>query len=137
MGRPIQKRQIQAGGGRIQVTSAYFTGDGAVTPTSVSGKLYIDNQRSSRKFTVRGMGTNGDKSEVLTLVGKATPAEGEFCIQCILDDSTVTYVTRLHNRTVSVQEDNDPTTLQHLPFTRLTEASDEGQVSNKANIDVQ
>jgi hypothetical protein len=135
MGRPIQKRQIGDGSNRIQVTAAYFTGDGAVTPTSVGNQLYIDRQRSSRKFLVKDEA--GTKSEVLTLVGKATPDEGEFSIQCILDDSTVTYVTRLHNRTVSVQEDDDATTLQHLPFTRLTEETDEGQVSNKANIDVQ
>ena len=135
MGRPIQERQIGEGAGRIQVTAAYFTGDGAATTSDVNNKMYIDRQRSSRKFKVTN--ENGSKEEVLTLVGKATPAVGEFCIQVVLDDSTLVYVTRLHNRTVSVQEDNDPTTIQDLPFVRLTEGSDEGQVANKGNIDVQ
>ena len=147
MGRPIQKRKIGLGSYRIEVSSARFTGDGAAISGSVSNPLYIDRQRGSLQFLVKNK--DGSKSEKLKLVGKATPGEGEFMIRVTiddtadgnLDDSSVRYVTKLHNRTVSVQEDDDASTMIHLPYF-ISETGDEGLVAGMdgvalAVIDVQ
>jgi len=91
--------------------------------------------------------SQGTKSEKLTLVGKATPAEGEFnimvtlddVVDATLDDSAVYYVTKLHNRTVSCQPDDDPAGMIHLPY-QLTATGDNeilGDGFTLANIDVQ
>ena len=147
MGRPIQKRKIGQGSAKIQVSNAYFTGDGAASSGSVNDQFYIDRQRGSLTFIVKN--ATGSKSEKLTLVGKATPAEGEFNIMVTLDasdpvdgvlnDSAVYYVTKLHNRTVSCQPDDDPTGLIHLPYQLSTTGDNEilGVDFTLANIDVQ
>jgi len=145
MGRPIQSRKIGQGSGKIQVTTAYFTGDGATTSGSVNNELYIDRQRGSLQFIVKNV--DGSKSEKLKLVGKATPTEGEFNIAVTLDnnadgivgDSTVYYVTKLHNRTVSCQPDDDATGRIHLPYELRTDGDNEVLADGflLANIDVQ
>jgi hypothetical protein len=145
MGRPIQKRKIGLGSAKIEVTSAYFTGDGGVTTGDIANPLYIDRQRGSLQFLVKDK--NGTKSEKLKLVGKANPAAGEMSIRVAIDvtidgdassDSTYYYVTKLHNRTVSCQSDNDPTTMVHLPYQLSTGGDDlVYQDLTLANIDVQ
>ena len=145
MGRPIQKRKIGLGTAKIEVTIARFTGDGGTTSGSISNPLYIDRQRGSLQFLVKDK--NGTKSEKLELVGKATPAAGEFSIRVAidndpdgnLDDSTYYYVTKLHNRTVSCQPDDDPTGMIHLPYQLSTGGDDAilGDGFTLANIDVQ
>ena len=145
MGRPVQKRKIGAGAARIEVTAARFSTGGVVTGSD-SDKLYIERQRGSNRFKIKQLNTDAD--EVLTLVGKATPAAGEFCIVVQvdddadgnLDDSALYYVTRLHNRTVSCQPDDDPSNMIHLKYQLATEATDEGLAGDGftiANIDVQ
>ena len=145
MGRPIQKRKIGLGSAKIEVTSARFSSGGVVN-SDVSDKLYIDKQRGSLQFLIKS--ENSGLSEKLKLVGKATPAAGEFNIKVtlddtadgVLDDSATYYVTKLHNRTVSCQPDNDPSNMIHLTYQLNTEATDEGIVGDGftiANIDVQ
>ena len=146
MGRPIQKRKIGLGSAKIEVSTAYFTGDGSATASRTDNQFYIDRQRGSLQFLVKDR--LGTKSEKLKLVGKATPAVGEFNIAVTidddadgnLDDSAVYYVTKLHNRTVSCQPDGDPSNMIHLTYQLNTEATDEGIVGDGftiANIDVQ
>ena len=142
MGRPVQKRKIGQGSARIEVTKARFSTGGVITG-DIDDPLYIDRQRGSLQFIVK----NSTSSEKLKLVGKATPAAGEFCIAVtidddadgVLDDSATYYVTKLHNRTVSCQADNDPTTMIHLTY-QLSTTGDNALLGDGftiANIDVQ
>ena len=142
MGRPIQKRKIGQGSAKIEVTAARFS-TGGVISGDIADPLYIDRQRGSLQFIVK----NSSSEEKLKLVGKATPAAGEFCIAVTidddadtnLDDSAVYYVTKLHNRTVSCQPDDDPTGQIHLPYQLSTTGDNEilGDGFTLANIDVQ
>ena len=145
MGRPIQKRKIGLGSAKIEVTSARFS-TGNVVSSSPNDQLYIDKQRGSLQFLIKNK--NNTLSEKLKLVGKATPAAGEFNIKVtlddttdgVLDDSATYYVTKLHNKTVSCQPDNDASNMIHLTYQLNTEATDEGIVGDGftiANIDVQ
>lgn len=113
MGRPINKQKLGFGSGRIAVSRHFFTG-GAEATTSA----HIVRQVASNKFVVR-LDSNNDgggpfsprthaSDEVMTLVNKAngTMSAGEFRIDAVGSDSTTYQVTRLHNRTVQL-EDND------------------------------
>ena len=142
MGRPIQKRKIGQGSAKIEVTSARFSTGGVITG-DIADPLYIDRQRGSVQFLIK----NSTNSEKLKLVGKATPAAGEFNIKVTiddtvdgaLDDSATYYVTKLHNRTVSCQPDGDHTGMIHLTY-QLSSTGDEGTLGDGftiANIDVQ
>jgi len=99
MGRPINKRKIGQGDGKILCSAYYFTGasevNGATTPA------WIVSQRSTNKFNV----TDGTTTEVLQLVNKTAGglAEGEFIINAILDDSSVVQVTKLRNKTIQYE----------------------------------
>lgn len=145
MGRPIQKRKIGQGTAKIEVTSAYFTGGGSAITSALEAPIYIDRQRSSVQFLVVNSQTGA--SEKLKLVGKASPGEGEFCIAVTidndpdgnLDDSTLYYVTKLHNRTVSCQPNNTPGSMIHLAYQLRTDGDNEvlGDGFTLANIDVQ
>lgn len=144
MGRPVQKRKIGLGSAKIEVTAARFSAGGVVT-SSVNNPLYIDRQRGSLQFIIKD--ANGTQSEKLKLVGKATPAAGEFCISVTidddadgnLDDSAVYYVTKLHNRTVSCQPDDDASSMIHLTYQLSTTGDNAilGDGFTLANIDVQ
>ena len=99
MGRPINKRKIGQGEGKILCSAYYFTGasevNGGATPA------WIVSQRSTNKFNV----TDGTTTEVLELVNKSAGAlaAGEFIINAILDDSSVVQVTKLRNRTIQYE----------------------------------
>jgi len=99
MGRPINKRKIGQGDGKILCSAYYFTGasevNGATTPA------WIVSQRSTNKFNV----TDGTTTEVLQLVNKTAGglAAGEFIINAILDDSSVVQVTKLRNKTIQYE----------------------------------
>ena len=145
MGRPIQERKIGVGTAKIQVTSARFSAGGVVTGSS-DQPLYIERQRSSLRFKIAQVGS--DTTEVLQLVPKATPAAGEFSILVTVDDdadgalndSSVYYVAKLHNRTVSVCQDDDESTMIHLPYTLQAGDNDQALLGDGfvlANIDAQ
>jgi hypothetical protein len=99
MGRPINKRKIGQGDGKILCSAYYFTSasevNGATTPA------WIVSQRSTNKFNV----TDGTTTEVLTLVNETAGslAEGTFIINAMLDDSSTVQVTKLRNRTVQYE----------------------------------
>jgi|AACY02.5.fsa_nt_gi hypothetical protein len=145
MGRPIQERKIGVGTAKIQVTSARFS-TGPVVTGSSDQPLYIERQRSSLRFKIAQVGST--TTEVLKLVPKATPAAGEFSIMVTLDgiadgdldDSSVYYVAKLHNKTVSVCLDDDETSMIHLPYTLQAGDNDQELLADGfilANIDAQ
>jgi len=102
MGRPINKRKIGQGAGRLEVSRYFFTNTSEVASTTTPA--WIVSQRSTRKFRV----TDGSTTEVLTLVNQSSGdlSAGEFAIDARLDDSTVVQITKLHNRTVSYEQAN-------------------------------
>jgi len=102
MGRPINKRFIGEGAGKIEVSRYFFTGASEVASTATPA--YIVSQRSSRRYKV----SDGTTTETLTLVNQSSGdlSAGEFAIDAVLDDSTTVQITKLHNRTVSYEQEN-------------------------------
>ena len=96
MGRPINKKHIGDGAGKIQVTAVKFAAGGEITTES-----HIVNQRSGSKFTV----TDGTKSEVCTLVNKSIGGLGasEFCINVTDSDGVTKQVTKMYNRKMQLE----------------------------------
>lgn len=106
MGRPVNKRKIGYGTGRIAVTRHFFTsGAEATTPA------HIYKQKGDSKFWVRLDSDNANPAagEVLKLVNKAGTGggealvAGEFTIDARGSDSTVYQVTKLRNKTVQIE----------------------------------
>ena len=144
MGRPIQKAKMQPIGdtgptgtsGRLAVTAYRPYGGAKVDSTTA----YIVNQRGSKKFKIH----LEDSSEEVMLLKAVAPASlandnvnglGEFCVQVILDDSTVAYVEKFYNNTIHYVE-ADGTTTGTVKYTLGGEGSDEGAVANLGSIDV-
>ena len=73
--------------------------------------------------------------QVLTLTGKAPASltNGEFCIQIILDDSTVAYATKICNNTVSYLTAGGVS--GSTKYSLSAEGSDEGKVTDIGSID--
>ena len=109
MGRPVRKDRFGSTAGDFEVTGAFSTestqpdGSGAEAVSTVSGN-YIEAQRSSTRFKVNFLSSDGSTrlSQILDLKAVATGslAAGQFCIQIILDDSTVAYAAKIFNNTV-------------------------------------
>jgi hypothetical protein len=144
MGRPIQKAKMQPIGdtgptgtsGRLAVTAYRPYGGAKVDSTTA----YIVNQRGSKKFKIH----LEDSSEEVMLLKAVAPASlandnvnglGEFCVQVILDDSTVAYVEKFYNNTIHYVE-ADGTTTGTVKYTLGSEGTDEGAVANLGSIDV-
>ena len=102
MGRPINKRFIGQGAGKIEVSRYFFTGASEVASTATPA--WIVSQKSSRRYKV----SDGTTTETLTLVNQSANdlSAGEFAIDAVLDDSTTVQITKLHNRTVSYEQAN-------------------------------
>ena len=109
MGRPVKKSRFGNSAGDFEVTGAFATGttqpdgSGAEALSTATGN-YIVSQRSSKQFKVNFLSTDGSTrlTQVLTLTAKAPGSltNGEFCVQIILDDSTVAYASKIFNNTV-------------------------------------
>ena len=144
MGRPIKDSKMAGGAndfggnlsGKLAVT-AYRPYGGAKVDSTVA---YIVNQRGSKKFKIH----LEDSSEEVMLLKAVAPASlandnvngmGEFCVQVILDDSTVAYVEKFYNNTIHYVE-ADGTTTGTVKYTLGDEGSDEGKVANLGSIDV-
>ena len=164
MGRPIkiQKGNITSAGGSanghatggkggslagmIEVTGAYYSAsddsghDSTVSVSTESG-TYIARQRSTKKFKIYGTSSDGSTSisGVLSLTPKAPGAlaSGEFCVQAIGSDSTVYYVSKLHNRSAKVSSDAG-SNFKHFGASLLAEGTDEEATSSSyVVLDVQ
>ena len=109
MGRPLKKGRFGSSAGDIEVTGAFSNnttqpdGTGAESVSTASGN-FIVSQRGSKRFKVNFLSADGSTRniEVLTLkaVAPGSLTNGEFCVQIILDDSTVAYVEKFYNNTV-------------------------------------
>ena len=144
MGRPIKSTWIGNAAGRIEVTGAFSTettqpdGSGAEAVSTVTGQ-YISAQRSSSRFKVVFTSTDGSTSQTqvldLTAVAPASLTAGQFCVQIILNDSTVAYVSRFYNSTVHYVEAGGDTGT--CTYSRGVEGTDEAQAGSGAgSIDV-
>mgnify|MGYP001360504653 CR=1 FL=1 len=105
MGRPIKKSRIHGaasgfGGdhaGKIAVTGYRPTGGSLVS----SATAYVVSQRGSKLFKIH----LEDSSEAVYELKAVAPASlantsNQFCVQVILNDSTVAYVDKFFNRTI-------------------------------------
>lgn len=69
-----------------------------------------------------------------TLSAADASGMGQFCVQVILDDSTVAYVSKFYNNVVSYVDTAGNT--GKIKYTLGSEGTDEGQVASSGNIDV-
>ena len=144
MGRPIRKDRMVSGAsdfggdlsGKIAVTAYRPSGAAKVDSTTA----YIVSQRGSMKFKIH-LEDSTEAVYCLKAVApgslSATPpvgSDGVFCVQIILDDSTVAYVEKFYNNTVHYVTAGGVT--GNAPYTLKAEGTDEGQDTGKANIDV-
>jgi hypothetical protein len=93
MGRPIAKKFIGDGAGKIQVTAVKFAAGGEVLTES-----HIVRQRTAKSFVV----TDGSKTETCTLVNKSIGGlgAGEFTINVTDSDGAQQQVAKMTNRKV-------------------------------------
>jgi hypothetical protein len=145
MGRPIKESKMVGGAndfggdlsGKLAVT-AYRPFGGSKVDSTVA---YIVNQRGSKKFKIH----LDDSSEEVMLLKAVAPGSlannnvngmGEFCVQVILNDSTVAYVEKFYNNTIHYVE-SDGTTTGTVKYTLGAEGTDEGQAgAGIGSIDV-
>ena len=99
MGRPINKKHIGDGAGKIQVSAVRFAAGSEISANAAES--HIVNQRSNTKFTV----TDGSKTEVCTLVNKSIGAlaASEFIINVTDSDGVTKQVTKLYNRKMQLE----------------------------------
>ena len=127
MGRPIKRTKMGGdvgfGGalsGKIAVTGYRPSGGSLVSSTTA----YVVSQRGSRLFKIH----LEDSSEAVYELKAVAPASlantsNQFCVQVILNDSTVAYVDRFFNNTLHyVTAAGDP---GHCTYTLGTETTDE------------
>lgn len=105
MGRPVNKRKIGFGRGRIAVSKHYFTGGSEKVGIGVDA-AHIYKQKGDSKFWIRLDSDIADPTagEVMKLVNKTSGlVAGEFTIDARGSDSTVYQVTKLRNKTVQIE----------------------------------
>ena len=118
--------------GNIAVT-AYRPSGGALNNSTTA---YIMSQRGSSLFKLR----LEDSSEAVYELKAVAPASlgntsNQFCVQMILNDSTVAYVSKFFNNTVHYVTAGGATGF--TKYTRGTEGDDEAKAgSGIGNIDV-
>ena len=121
--------------GRLAVTAYRPYGGAKVDSTTA----YIVNQRGSKKFKIH-LEDSSEETMLLKAVAPGSLANnnvngmGEFCVQVILDDSTVAYVEKFYNRTIHYVTAAGATGT--VKYTLGTEGTDEGAVANLGSIDV-
>ena len=142
MGRPVKSSRFGNSAGDFEVTGAFATGTvqpdgtGAETVSTASGN-YIVAQRSSTRFKVNFLSADGSTrlSQILDLKPVATGSltAGQFCIQIILDDSTVAYASKIFNNTVHYKTAGGVT--GSVKYSLSSEGADEAKVSGVGSID--
>ncbi len=139
MPRPIKANKMSNEGlkvgdnarliGKIGVT-AYRPKDGSLVNSATA---YIVAQRGSRKFKIH----LEDSSEAVYELKAVAPASlantsNQFCVQVILDDSTVAYVDKFYNNTihyvvaVAGAEETEVGGTGSVKYTLGAEGTDEG-----------
>ena len=142
MGRPVKKSRFGNTAGDFEVTGAFATGTvqpdgtGAEAASTTSGN-YIVAQRSSTRFKVNFTSADGSTrlEQILDLKPVATGSltNGQFCIQIILDDSTVAYASKIFNNTVHYKTAGGVT--GSVKYSLSSEGADEGKVTDVGSID--
>ena len=142
MGRPVKKSRFGNSAGDFEVTGAFATGTtqpdgtGAEAVSTASGN-YIVSQRSSTRYKVNFTSADGSTrlTQVLDLKPVATGSltNGQFCIQIILDDSTVAYASKIFNNTVHYKTAGGVT--GSVKYSLSAEGEDEGANSGVGSID--
>ena len=121
--------------GNLAVT-AYRPFGGAKVDSTIA---YVVAQRGSKLFKIH----LEDSTEAVyqlkavapgTLANDNASSLGEFCVQVILDDSTVAYVEKFYNNTVHYVTAGGASGT--VKFTLGAEGTDEGAVSGTGSIDV-
>jgi hypothetical protein len=143
MGRPVKKSRFGSSAGDFEVTGAFATGTtqpdgtGAEAVSTASGN-FIVSQRGSKVFKVNFLSADGSTRLIQRLKLKAVApgslTNGEFCVQLILDVSTVAYVSKFFNRTVHYVTAAGAT--GRVKYTLGTEATDEQRTAGQGSIDV-
>ena len=133
MGRPVKSSRFGNTAGDFEVTGAFATGTvqpdgtGAEAVSTASGN-YIVSQRSSTRYKVNFLSADGSTRQIQILdlkpVAPASLSNGEFCVQIILDDSTVAYAERIYNRTVHYKKVDG--TVGWTKYSLSSEGADEG-----------
>ena len=142
MGRPVRKDRFGSSAGDFEVTGAFATGttqpdgSGAEAVSTASGN-FIVSQRSSKQFKVNFLSADGSTRLVqvltLTAVAPGSLAAGQFCVQIILDDSTVAYASKIFNNTVHYVTAGGATGSDK--YSLSAEGTDEEKVSGVGSID--
>ena len=142
MGRPVKPSRFGNSAGDFEVTGAFSTesvqpdGTGAEAVSTATGN-YIVAQRSSTRYKVNFLSADGSTrlEQVLDLTPVATGslAAGQFCIQIILDDSTVAYASKIFNNTVHYKEAGGTT--GSVKYSLLAEGTDEGKNAGVGSMD--
>ena len=143
MGRPVKKSRFGNSAGDFEVTGAFATGTtqpdgtGAEAVSTATGN-FIVSQRGSKVFLVNFLSADGSTRLIqrlkLRAVAPGSLTNGEFCVQLILDDSTVAYVSKFFNRTVHYVTAAGAT--GRVKYTLGTEATDEQRTAGQGSIDV-
>ena len=142
MGRPVKKSRFGATAGDFEVTGAFSTetiqpdGTGNEAVSTATGN-HIVSQRSSTRYNVNFLSTDGSTRLIqvldLTAVATGSLTAGQFCIQIILDDSTVAYASKIFNNTVHYVTAGGDT--GSVKYSLSSEGADEGKVSGVGSID--
>jgi len=142
MGRPVRKDRFGSSAGDFEVTGAFSTettqpdGSGAEALSTASGN-FIVSQRSSTRFKVNFLSADGSTRliQVLDLkpVAPASLTAGQFCLQIILDDSTVAYAAKIFNNTVHYKTAGGVT--GSVKYSLSAEGTDEDKVSGVGSMD--
>ena len=142
MGRPVKKSRFGNTAGDFEVTGAFATGTvqpdgtGAEAASTTSGN-YIVAQRSSTRFKVNFLSSDGSSrlEQILDLkpVAPGSLTNGQFCLQIILDDSTVAYAAKIFNNTVHYKTAGGDT--GSVKYSLSSEGADEGANSGVGSID--
>jgi hypothetical protein len=140
MGRPLKKSKMSGdagafGGtglaGNIAVT-AYRPLGGAKVDSTVA---YVVSQRGSSLFKIHLEDSTEAVYELKAVApGSLANTSNQFCVQVILDDSTVGYVAKFFNNTVHYVTAAGAT--GSVKFTLGTEGTDENKVAGLGSIDV-
>jgi len=140
MGRPIKKSKMantsSGAAGNIAVT-AYRPYGGSKNDSTTA---YIISQRGSKLFKISLEDSTNAVYQLKAVAPGSLSATnssglGEFCVQVILNDSTVAYVERFYNNTVHYV--TAAGAAGTCTYTLGTEGTDEGQAGSGAgSIDV-
>ena len=126
MGRPIKSSKMAgtASGAAGQIAVTAYRADGGSKVDSTTA--YIISQRSSKLFKI----SLEDSTTGVYCLNAVAPGSlsdsppngsaGEFCVQGILDDSTVVYVSKFFNNTVHYVTAGGATGVKYKPFFKVT-----------------